>query len=180
VNSLNDRGIPAELAVVGTIPPSIHLPEHVTAHGFISKHTSAGQVRLKQLLRSAHFLIHPARAEACAVVFSEASAFGVPSVASATGGISSAVRPGRNGFLLPTSAVGADYADVIEEAFADQKAYRRLAASAFETYLNHLNWRVSGAAVAERLGAAVTQWRSSHPGTSGSGRSRMVSLPRLA
>jgi glycosyltransferase involved in cell wall biosynthesis len=138
---LNERGVPTELTVVGATPPT-RLPEFVRSLGFVSKSTEAD--RLRSCYRSAHFLLLPTRAECLGVVFSEASAFGVPSLATDVGGVSTAVRNGVNGRLLPLDASPADYADVVEAGLAD---YEAQALRAFDDHRTRLSWSIGGAEV---------------------------------
>jgi glycosyltransferase involved in cell wall biosynthesis len=60
-------------------------------HGRLDKRNSAQRRRLEDLLRHAHVLLVPSRAESCGTVFAEAAAFGVPSLTTAVGGIPTAV-----------------------------------------------------------------------------------------
>src|SRR5438105_8901856 len=95
---LNRSGLRTELDLVGCTPPAGEtLPEWAHVHGFLGKSSPADLELLRRMYAAAHFFILPTRAEAFGVVFSEASAYGVPSLARDVGGVASAVRNGRNG-----------------------------------------------------------------------------------
>lgn len=140
---LNRQGLPTTLVVAGC-QPRAQLPDFVQARGFLSKLIDGGRRAITQLLASAHFLILPTRADATPVVLSEACAFGVPCLATDTGGIGTVIRDGVNGFTFDYYDSGDAYADAVLRLFSDQKAYRELALSARSEYSNRLNWGVSG------------------------------------
>lgn len=72
------------------------------------------------------FLLLPTRAESYGIVFCEASAFGIPSITTDVGGVSGVVHNGKNGYTLPYSANGHDYAHMIAEVWSDEKRYSEL------------------------------------------------------
>lgn len=144
------RGIDATLTVVGVAPPS-HSPSFVRFAGFIDKRHPAEAERYEALLKDSHFLIVPSRAEAYGLVYAEASAFGVPSLALQVGGVPTVVRDGANGKLFEPDADPSDYADFIARLTALPGAYRSLASSAHDEFRTRLNWRVAGGAVRSML-----------------------------
>lgn len=143
---LNQRGLPTELHIVGSEPPG-RLPDFVRQHGFVSKATADGRRALQRLFSNSHFLILPSRAECVAIAFAEASAFGLPSLTTAVGGIPSAVHNERNGYLFSLSDGPDAYASVIMEMMRNQDAYFRLAVNTYDEYAHRLNWEAAGAAV---------------------------------
>jgi glycosyltransferase involved in cell wall biosynthesis len=141
--ALNRRGLRAELTVAGCLPPA-PLPPFVRALGFVRNTSPAEAARFNRLLAESHFLILPSRAECFGLVFCEASAFGVPSLATNVGGIPSAVRDGVNGQTFAPDAPAEAYADFIETLWRAPTRYRDLASSAFHEYQTRLNWDVAG------------------------------------
>jgi glycosyltransferase involved in cell wall biosynthesis len=123
----------------------------VECRGFVDKRTAAGRAELGRLLSESHVLIHPARAEAYGLALTEASAFGVPVVAAAVGGITTIIRDGRNGYALPPDADGAEYAAVVAGVVEDRARMLELARSSRAEYDARLNWEVAGRAVVDRL-----------------------------
>ncbi|HEX2549295.1 MAG TPA: glycosyltransferase family 4 protein, partial [Gammaproteobacteria bacterium] len=95
---IHARGFPIELHIVGCLPPkNRNIPSYVQCHGFISKKTSTGMIRIKNLLSTSHFLFVPSRAEAYGIVFCEANAFGLPCLSSSIGGIQTIIKNNVNG-----------------------------------------------------------------------------------
>ncbi len=149
-SDLNRRGLRTELDIVGCVPPpGTTVPDFVRLHGFLHKGVSGEAQTLRALYQNAHFLIMPTRAEAFGAVTCEANAFGVPALVTDVGGVSSALRNGRNGWLVPYEADGPDYADLVLKAMEDRGRYAALAASSFEEYRSRLNWDAIGTRFSE-------------------------------
>lgn len=136
---LRELGIETRLTVVGCEPPE-RLPDWVRVLGFVSKRDAVGQARLAELLEASDFFILPTRAEAAGIVFCEASAFGLPSLAYATGGVPDYVRNGVNGVCLPPGTPADRFAQAIAGLLADGSAYEALCFGAFRDYESRLNW----------------------------------------
>ncbi len=135
LNSLRSRGIDAELTMVGCdAPKDVLNTPHVTIHPYA--------VDVASFFRDADVFILPTRAECAGIVFCEASAYGLPSFATATGGVPDYVEDGVNGRLLPSEATGEDFADVIDELWNDQEAMDAMCLSARSRYEEELNWDV--------------------------------------
>ena len=139
---LNEAGIETRLRVVGSHPEK-ELPRFVEALGFIDKASESGVQKLVELFRSADFLILPTRAEAAGIVFSEASAYGLPSVTYATGGVTDYIRNGVNGICLEPGSSAARFADSIEQMMASPAEYTGYCTRAFREYKERLNWERS-------------------------------------
>jgi glycosyltransferase involved in cell wall biosynthesis len=149
--ALNEQGVSTELHVVGSSPSGHDFPPWLHRHGFVDKSTEEGWKLLRDLYISAHFLIHPARAECFGVVFSEAAAHGVLSLATRVGGIPTAVRDGVTGALFDVSASADDYADHICRLL-NEGEYEQTALAAFDDYARRLSWEAAARVVREHLG----------------------------
>ena len=146
--TLNRRGIPTELTLIGTrLPPGTTLPSFVTPVGFVDVATSEGRRQIDAVIARAHFLLLPSRAETFGHVLCEANAFGVPCLASAVGGIPTAIRHGVNGRLHAAVASAEAYADDIESFMRDREAYRALARSSFAEFQARLSYDAAATAV---------------------------------
>jgi glycosyltransferase involved in cell wall biosynthesis len=127
--------------IVGCEVPAAHREAAwIRPHGLLQQNNPADMITLRQLYAEAHFLFVPSRAEAYGLTFSEANAFGVPSVATRTGGIPAIVQHGRNGLLLSLEAQPSEYADTIVSAFSDRECYQAMARQAFADFEERLNW----------------------------------------
>jgi glycosyltransferase involved in cell wall biosynthesis len=111
-------------------------------------------MRLAVLFSNAHFLILPTRAECVANVFAEACCFGLPILATDTGGVATAVLNDVNGHVLPYDDPGIKYADRIIEAWSSPEKYRALSSGARTLYDTTLNWHFAG----RRVEALITRY----------------------
>lgn len=138
---LGERGVEAELVICGCTPPEPVTKDGLTIIPYLDKNDPAQRNRLEQLYRDADFFLLPTRADCYGIVFCEAAAHGVPSIAPATGGVPCAIRDGETGILLPPNATKADYAMVISETFANPDRLARLRQSSRDSFEARLNWR---------------------------------------
>ncbi len=141
MQALKAKGINASLTMVGcTPPPSVQDADlHVIPR--LNKANPAEYEKFMELLSTHHFFILPTRAECFGVVFCEASAFGLPSITTDTGGIPSAVRNGVNGYRLHLTATGEEYAERIASLFSDyDNQYVPLCISSRNIFEKELNW----------------------------------------
>lgn len=147
--------------IVGCEIPARHqnLP-WLRGHGLLRANVPAQMAKLNTLFAGAHYVFVPSRAEAYGMTFAEASAYGVPSIATATGGISGVVENNYNGFLLPFEADAPAYADTIAGSFENKDRYERFCTQAYERFRSRLNWdffcrRFMEEAAVRTLGAGV-------------------------
>lgn len=93
----------------------------------------------------------PTRAENFGVVFCEANAYAVPAISTNTGGTTSAIQDGENGYTLPMKAGASEYADLIQTIISNEKGYHQLSINARKKYLEELNWGYWGKRMKEIL-----------------------------
>ncbi len=146
---LAEMGIEAELIVCGCTPPKEFVHERMIVIPFLDKNDERQREELNKLFVKSDFLLLPTRGDCTPIVFSEANAFGLPIITTNTGGVPEIVREGENGFMLPMSATGADYAKVIAEVYQDDRHYTELVKSSRAAFDNRLNWEVWGTSVAQ-------------------------------
>lgn len=137
---LKARGYPAELVVCGCTPPPACNDPDLVREGFLNKNIPAEMTRLVQHLRTADFLILPTRFEAFGIAFCEAAAYGLPVLASRTGGIPTIVQDGRTGLLFDRAADGTTYADRIVELVNDPERWQAMRKNARARYEGTLTW----------------------------------------
>ncbi len=149
---LNAMGIPTELLVAGmSPPPGETLPDYVRLLGFIHKTEASGIAQLASLYETAHWFILPTRADCTPIVFNEASSYSQPSLSTRTGGVSSVVDDGVNGFLFDLSASPQQWAERVGAIVRNPAAYADLCRSAYDDYRNRLNWASAGQTVKRLL-----------------------------
>ncbi len=139
---LNEAGIQTKLRIVGS-QPERDLPSFVEVLGFINKSTQDGMHRLIDLFQRSDFFILPTKAEAAGIVFSEASSYGLPSLAYATGGVPDYLRDGVNGVCVVTGEPAARFATEIQRILINPEEYGSYAVGAFREYRERLNWETS-------------------------------------
>jgi len=138
--SLCERGVDAELVIVGSTPPPEIKHEKLRVIPYLNKNIPQQRKQLDELFLNSNFFILPTRAECYGIVFCEANAFGLPVFTTDVGGIPTIIKNGRNGYMLPLSASGEDYANLIGEKFSDKGVYENLVRSSREEYDMRLNW----------------------------------------
>ncbi|WP_369805501.1 glycosyltransferase family 4 protein [Sphingobium sp. EM0848] len=143
----------AELHIVGCRPPEATNLDGVHVHGLLKKSDPADYRRFVDLFAGSSFFLMPSRQEAFGLVYCETAAFGRPAVAISTGGVSTIVRDGETGILLPPGSSASAYADRILAAWSDEAAYAALCHAARADYEQRLNWQAWG----EALESAVKQ-----------------------
>jgi glycosyltransferase involved in cell wall biosynthesis len=150
-------GLPVELTVVGCTPTAREpLPDWVHVEGFVSKQTAEGAARLAKLFARSHFLVMPSLAEAYGLVYCEAAAFGVPSVATRTGGVPTIVLDGETGILDDPDASAESYVGRMLPLLRDRERYDAMARAARAHSEARLNWDVAGREVVGRIEALVS------------------------
>lgn len=157
--SLLEMGCDAELTVVGCTPPEGASHPRMRIVPSLNKSVPAERAEFDRLWREADFFVLPSRSEAAGVVFCEAGAYGLPSLATRTGGIPSLVAEGRNGFTLPPEARGSAYARRIAEIVRDPEGYARLCETSRDEFEQRLNWDAWGESVARILADALPHLR---------------------
>lgn len=148
---LRNRGMEAKLVICGCTPRKPVTQAGLTIIPYLDKSDREQRNRLDQLYRDADFFLLPTRADCYGIVFCEAAAHGVPSIAPATGGVPCAIRNGETGLLLPPKATKADYAAVIFETFANPGQMARLRQSSRDAFESRLNWQAWGRRVSDLI-----------------------------
>jgi glycosyltransferase involved in cell wall biosynthesis len=141
---LSRRQVRLRVDLVGIRRGPNGTPSFAKFHGLLDKNRPQDRHRLSNLLKRAHFLFVPSRAENYGMVYCEAAAFGLPSIATAVGGVPTIVRNGETGFLLPAGSAPAAYADTIESCLADPQVYVGCALRARHDFEARLNWDAFG------------------------------------
>lgn len=153
--ALLKMNLPTELVVCGCVPPPVYVHERMKVVPRLDKSDPRQRKELSDLFMSSDFLVLPTRGECYGMVFCEASAFGVPSIATATGGVSGAIADGRNGFLMPKDATGRDYADAIFGIYRDAAGYRELCRTSRREFDDRLNWDTWGGEVTRLMAEMI-------------------------
>lgn len=137
---LEFAGIPTELTIIGCEPKLAKQHRRVSVLGLLDKNSPADSARLADALNNSHFLVVPSVAECYGMVYAEASAYGLPSIACDVGGASTVVANGRNGFLFPAEVDAGVIAQRIQSVWSNEPAYRALAHASRREFDDRLDW----------------------------------------
>ncbi|PWS26402.1 group 1 glycosyl transferase [Pedobacter yonginense] len=149
---LNAMGIKAQLTITGCKPfADDEVPPFVKQMGFLSKKNPEQKKIYQNLFLHAHFLLVPSQAECYGLVYCEANAYGLPALATKTGGITTIIEDGVNGKTFDLNASATEYVAFIKQHFTNKTLYQKLSENAFSTYQAKLNWEVAGKSVTEIL-----------------------------
>jgi glycosyltransferase involved in cell wall biosynthesis len=135
-----EEGREVILHVVGEGTEVVPSDSFIVVHGVLDKRHAAHRATLKRLLSICHVFFTPSRAEAYGMSFCEASAWAMPSLTTAVGGIPSIIESGCTGWALPLEADAAAYAEKLLEMTSDPDQYRAMAWRARRDYEARLNW----------------------------------------
>ena len=141
LDELLKNNIKATLTIVGCNVPEKFKNENIINIPFIYKDTEEGKKQFVSLLLNSDFLLFPSRYEAFGIVCCEASAFGVISIASNTGGVGGAVKEGINGFLINSNDQGVGYAKKIIDLLNNPQYCDEVRHKARKLYEEKLNWK---------------------------------------
>lgn len=133
--SLRAGGAPVSLTVVGDAPA---LPPEVRKAGRVDSEA------MRALYATHDVVLELARANCAGVTLTDAAAFGLPVIASDTGGVSSIVQDGVTGFLVPASA---DLEGAVRQAVSkllEPGAYAEMSGRARARSQECLSWDVWG------------------------------------
>jgi glycosyltransferase involved in cell wall biosynthesis len=134
----------AHLHIIGCKPPGEVTDPSITVIPFLDKNDPVDRSRLDGIFRESDLLFLPTRAECAGVVFSESSAYGVPSITTDTGGVSNYVKNGVNGFTRPLNARGEDYAELICSLLTNKASMTELKKTCRRYYDENLSWDLWG------------------------------------
>lgn len=138
---LRKKGIDVDLFIVGLdLPQKYTSIENIHSIGFLNKNIPAEYDHFLEIIEQSDILLLPTRAECAGIAFCEASAYGLPVFTYDTGGIPNYVENGINGYRLPLSANGKDFACKIKEVI-DSNEFGNLSDGGRKMYKEKLNWQ---------------------------------------
>jgi len=123
----------------------------ITVIPFLNKNLEKDREIFDTLLCESHILFVPTRADCTPIVFCEASAYGITTITTDTGGVTSIIENDINGYALSIEAKPKDYAEKISALIENSEILKRLSNSSREKYDKELNWNVWGQRMKEIL-----------------------------
>lgn len=157
LKALLNMGINTELTMIGCTPPDGLTHEKLTIIPFLNKNIPKQRKQLNEIYLRSNFLLFPTRADCSPIAICEANAFGLPVITTTVGGVPSIIRNGVNGYMLPLSAPGEEYAKAIANSFANSATYQQLVESSRKEYDYRLNWTSWAKSVQDVLYNAVNR-----------------------
>lgn len=142
--ALRARNVPCEFTIVGRTP---QLPSGIHAPGVI------GRDELAAMYRSHDVLLELARSNAAGVTLTDAAGFGLPAIATRTGGVPTIVADGVSGILVDNTDEAAITAavDAIAQGRSELNHLSRGAEERAATVLNWDAWSATTLRVAESV-----------------------------
>lgn len=142
VGELRKMGYDAKLHICGIkCPPQEYLPfpDYVINHGFLDKNDALQYKTYIEVIKKSHIFLLPTSAECAGIVFSEASAYGLPIYTYDTGGVGNYVVNGVNGYRLPLGTTGLDFAKAIHMSIM-QNELQQLSDGGRKLFKTDLSW----------------------------------------
>ena len=146
---LNSNNIPANLTIIGTTPPNNFKNENIHVYPFLNKNSKNDRIIFDKLLLNADIFFMPSREECYGIVFCESNAYGIPCLSTDTGGISTIIKDGINGYLLTENSPPIKYMEKIIDIIKDKKAFMDLRKRTRKRYDDSLNWDNFGSKLEE-------------------------------
>lgn len=112
---------------------------YVKNYGFLNKNDKEQYQKIITIMNDMDIFLFPSRAECSSIALCEANGFGLPCFVYDTGGTSNYVVDGENGYMLPLTADGRQFADCIMRCI-DSQTLSRLSECAVKRYREKLNW----------------------------------------
>lgn len=146
-------GYDVTLHITGMTPPAQHQEKtFIKAYGFLNKNNPSEYMRIIDIMKRMDIFLFPSKAECSSIALCEACGFGLPIFCYDTGGTGNYVINGRNGYMLPLSSGGKEFAYRINDCYKAAKL-DTLSIGAVEIYKNKLNWL----RWTERVKTAITE-----------------------
>lgn len=143
VERLIYSGIDAKLVIVGIreLPEKYKQLDFIDYVGFLDKNIELEYQLYIRTIQKCNILLLPTKAECAGIVFSEASAFGLPIFTYDTGGVGDYVFNGINGYRLPIEATYIDFSNCIKRVI-ESGEFVRLYKGCLDVYSQKLDWKV--------------------------------------
>lgn len=142
VKELRSKGYDAYLYLCGIreVPSEfLPLPDYVINCGFLNKNIPEQYKQYIDTIKKSHIFLLPTNAECSAIVFSESSAYGLPIFTYDTGGLGDYVRDGINGYRLPLTSTGKDFADAIDKSIKSNEL-SKLSEGGTRLFKEEISW----------------------------------------
>lgn len=153
IKILNKKyGVEATLNVIGCNPVlENEYKQYVNVIGFLDKHNPLHYNRLEEIFKESDFFLLPSRQEAQGISYAEACSWGLPVIATNTGGVADIIEHKVNGLLFEVDDNPEKYASNIIEYINDRDKYLKLGKSTYDYFESNLTWTSVGNKINEIL-----------------------------
>jgi glycosyltransferase involved in cell wall biosynthesis len=132
------------LSIVGCNLPFEITEDNIKVYGSLNRNIKEQRDKLEEIRSKADIFILPTKAECAGIVFCESSAYSLPILTFDTGGIGDYVINDYNGYRLPISSKGEDFAKKIMEILAINGKLELMGKNGRTFYQEKLNWEACG------------------------------------
>ena len=139
---MDNLGYDITLTICGCIPPLEITHPNIRVIPFLNKNIKKEYHDYLKIMHQTHLLFLPTRADCTPIVFCEANAFGIPVVTADTGGVTSIIKDGENGIVLPFESTPNDYAKKIQSLLDCTNEIKEMSLKSRIRYNKELNWGV--------------------------------------
>lgn len=154
-HELSRLGVNCNLTILGCNPPDhSDIDEGIELVPYFDKDSKEGEGIFIRALSNADFFVLPTQADCTPIVIAEAFSVGLPVLATRTGGISSMVENGVNGFLFEQQEV-LGYVSTIQEILHSPARYATLSRNCQLAYENEFNWKTWGSRIQKLVEAEL-------------------------
>ncbi|MCF6182430.1 glycosyltransferase family 4 protein [Lutibacter sp.] len=150
-NILIEKGYDVTLTICGCTPKNLITNPKIKVIPFLNKNNKKENEIFTKILNKSHILFLPTRAECYGIVFCEVAAYGIPVITTDTGGVTSIIENGINGYALPFKSTPKDYVTKIQFLLDYRLVLSSMAISSRKKFEKELNWNVWGKKMKEIL-----------------------------
>lgn len=112
--------------------------------GFLDKSIIKEYELLEDILKNTDFFVLPTRQEAQGISYAEACSWGIPVIATNTGGVSGIVKNKINGLIFESHDNAEKYVTEMIKYIYDSKAYIELSKRTYNYFIDNLTWDAVG------------------------------------
>jgi glycosyltransferase involved in cell wall biosynthesis len=155
LEALRAQGLMVTLTILGCKPPGLAETEDLKIIPFLNKNDPSEAAQIADLYLTSDLFLLPTRAECAGIVFCEAAAYGMPVLATRTGGVDSIVEHEVTGLLFPPEARGDVYAAAIASLWRDAPRLNAMVQASRRAFETTLNWDSWGRSASEVIRSAL-------------------------
>lgn len=140
---LNSNNIKSTIHIIGAkeINEEIKKLPYVDYIGHLNKNKKEDYQKFVEIISLCHCMLLPTQAECSAIAFCEASAYGIPVFSHDTGGVSSYIKNGSNGYLLPVGSSAEHFGELIKDCLVSGEL-ENMSRTCKIVYKQKLNWNI--------------------------------------